>query len=186
MQVAMDNRLSSENMTSEEMMAVDHSRWASVEERLMVVDIARKWLGTPYHHQASRRGAGCDCFGLIRGVWRELYREQEPDAVPAYSHDWAEATKEETILKAAFKHLCLIPLEIADFGDVVVFRYRERFIAKHSVILTAPEKMLHSIEGVGVCEVWTNDWWWRRAAGAYRFQSRASQAISSVSSVVKE
>lgn len=31
-----------------------------------VVESARKWLGTPYHHQASLTGVGCDCIGLIR------------------------------------------------------------------------------------------------------------------------
>jgi hypothetical protein len=31
------------------------------------VEIARGWIGTPYLHQASRRGAGADCLGLVRG-----------------------------------------------------------------------------------------------------------------------
>lgn len=40
--------------------------------REAVIAAARSWLGTPYHHQASRKGVGCDCLGLIRGIWREL------------------------------------------------------------------------------------------------------------------
>ncbi len=39
-----------------------------------VVAIARDWIGTPYVHQASAQGAGCDCLGLLRGVWRALIR----------------------------------------------------------------------------------------------------------------
>ena len=46
-----------------------------------IVEAARAWLGTPYHHQASLRGVGCDCLGLVRGVWRELYGP-EPEAAP--------------------------------------------------------------------------------------------------------
>ena len=46
-----------------------------------IVREARTWLGTPYLHQASVRGAGCDCLGLVRGVWRALYG-REPEAVP--------------------------------------------------------------------------------------------------------
>ena len=42
---------------------------------------ARRWLGTPYRHQASRMGVGCDCLGLVRGVWRSLYGA-EPEATP--------------------------------------------------------------------------------------------------------
>ena len=37
-----------------------------------IVRAARGWLGTPYHDQASVKGVGCDCLGLIRGVWREV------------------------------------------------------------------------------------------------------------------
>ena len=46
----------------------------------MVIAIARSWLGTPYHDQASLRGVGCDCLGLARGVWREVVgRRTIPD-----------------------------------------------------------------------------------------------------------
>jgi NlpC/P60 family putative phage cell wall peptidase len=38
----------------------------------VVVAAARDWLGTPYHDQASVKGVGCDCLGLVRGVWREV------------------------------------------------------------------------------------------------------------------
>jgi NlpC/P60 family putative phage cell wall peptidase len=41
----------------------------------------------------SLRGIGCDCLGLLRGVWRAVYGK-EPEAVPAYSSDWAEASGE--------------------------------------------------------------------------------------------
>jgi len=45
----------------------------------LAVREARRWIGTPYVHQACCRGAGTDCLGLIRGVWVALYgREPEP------------------------------------------------------------------------------------------------------------
>lgn len=37
-----------------------------------VVAEARAWLGTPFHWQASAKGVGCDCKGLVAGVAREL------------------------------------------------------------------------------------------------------------------
>jgi cell wall-associated NlpC family hydrolase len=46
---------------------------AAADTRARVVALARTWLGTPYHHQASLRGAGADCLGLLRGVYAELY-----------------------------------------------------------------------------------------------------------------
>ena len=46
-----------------------------------IVAHARAWIGTPYHHQASRIGVGTDCLGLVRGVCRELYG-REPRRCP--------------------------------------------------------------------------------------------------------
>ena len=56
--------------------------------RAEILRSVRSWLDTPYQHQASAKGAGCDCLGLIRGVWRDIYGA-EPLAVPAYTPDWA-------------------------------------------------------------------------------------------------
>ena len=39
-------------------------------EGVDVMRSARSWLGTPYRHQGARKGVGCDCLGLVRGVWR--------------------------------------------------------------------------------------------------------------------
>ncbi|MCK4713545.1 MAG: peptidase, partial [Marinosulfonomonas sp.] len=54
-----------------------------------VAELARGWIGTPYRHQASVKGAGADCLGLLRGIWCEVYGA-EPEAVPAYTPDWSE------------------------------------------------------------------------------------------------
>ncbi len=60
---------------------------------------ARAWLGTPYRHQASVKGVGADCLGLVRGLWREVVGA-EPEGVPPYSPDWAEAGGREILLVA--------------------------------------------------------------------------------------
>lgn len=65
-----------------------------------VVRHALEWVGTPYRHQASCKGAGTDCLGLLRGIWREINGE-EPRAVPAYTADWAEPSGQEVLLEAA-------------------------------------------------------------------------------------
>lgn len=36
--------------------------------RSQYVEEARKWIGTPYHHQGSIKQVGVDCVGLIIGV----------------------------------------------------------------------------------------------------------------------
>src|SRR6187200_1412340 len=102
-----------------------------------IVHLARTWLGTPYHHQASVRGVGTDCIGLVRGIYRELHG-RDAEAAPAYTRDWAEATAEEMLLAAARRHLVEIPSDRAAPGDVLVFRYRGRTVAKHAAIMATP------------------------------------------------
>ena len=72
--------------------------------REAIITAARGWAGTPYHHQASVKGVGCDCLGLIRGLWRELLGD-EPEAMPAYTRDWGDVTGSEPLLAAARRNL---------------------------------------------------------------------------------
>ena len=101
-----------------------------------VVTAARGWIGTPYVHQASRKGAGCDCLGLIRGLWRELYGG-EPEAAPAYTMDWDEPQGAEALWQAARRHLMQKALEDASPGDVILFRMRQGSVAKHLGVQSA-------------------------------------------------
>jgi NlpC/P60 family putative phage cell wall peptidase len=136
--------------------------------RADIVAEARAWIGTPYRHQASLKGIGCDCLGLVRGVWRAVLGD-EPQAAPAYSRDWAEASGAETLAAAARTHL--IEIDAAQFlpGDVLLFRYRERYPAKHAAIVSAAEMMVHAHDGAAVAEVAIAPWWRRRLAYAFRF-----------------
>lgn len=136
--------------------------------RARIVAAAREWIGTPYRHQASLRGVGCDCLGLVRGVWREVLGA-EPEQPGAYSSDWAEASGREALAEAAFRHLA--PVAIDDFtaGDVLLFRWRAGFVAKHAAIASSPATMIHAHDGAAVCEVALASWWRRRIAHAFRF-----------------
>ena len=101
-----------------------------------VVQAARGWIGTPYVHQASCKGAGCDCLGLIRGLWRELCGA-EPELPPAYTMDWSEPQGAEALWQAAARHLAAKPLRDAAPGDVILFRMREGSVAKHLGVQSA-------------------------------------------------
>ena len=96
-----------------------------------IIAETRSWIGTPYRHQASLKGVGCDCLGLVRGIWRAVCGD-EPEAVPAYSRDWAEAARFETLALAAGRHMSEI--DRAEFlpGDVLLFRWRAGLVAKHA------------------------------------------------------
>ncbi len=133
-----------------------------------IVAEAASWLGTPYRHQASLKGVGCDCLGLLRGVWR-AFRGDEPEAMPAYSPDWAEAMGQETLAAAAARHLVAIPVTEAGAGDVLLFRWRANLPTKHAAILIAPDRFIHAQQGAAVATATLTPWWRRRIAFAFRF-----------------
>ena len=136
--------------------------------RAGVVQSARSWIGTPYHHQASRRGLGTDCLGLVRGIFRELY-DREAEEPPAYSPDWGEAAGRETLIEAAARHLIRRETSTPDPGDIVVFRMRRGAIAKHVGVMTSAASMVHAQQSVGVIEVGFGANWQRRVVGVYCF-----------------
>jgi NlpC/P60 family putative phage cell wall peptidase len=135
-----------------------------------VVEAARGWLGTPYRHQASVKGEGADCLGLVRGVWREVVGE-EPEETPPYQPDWAETGGAETLLEAAGRWLVEKPVAEMEPGDVLLFRMAEGAAVKHCAILSdieGPEpRMIHAYWGRAVVESWIGPWWMRRLAAVF-------------------
>ncbi len=98
----------------------------SIEQRVQpggnaaVLSEAISWVGTPYRHQGSRKGVGCDCLGLVRGVWKAVYG-MKPEQPGAYAADWAEAGGEDLFLEAARRHCREKAISDAAPGDLRLF-----------------------------------------------------------------
>ena len=139
-----------------------------------IVAAARSWLGTPYRHQASEKGEGCDCIGLVRGVWREVIGA-EPQALPPYSPDWAEVSGRDWLIEGMTQHFQPVALKDARPGDVLVFRMKTGAVAKHAAILSAGGiycsgiRMIHAYWGHAVVESWFGPFWLRHVVAAFRF-----------------
>lgn len=143
------------------------------DRRALIIAETRTWLGTPYQHQASCRGAGADCLGLVRGVFRGLHGA-EPEAPPAYTPDWAEVVRPdgpqvETLRDGAARHLRPVPLGDYAQGDVLIFRMTRTAVAKHAGIYIGYGQMIHACSGRSVCEVSLGNWWRNRCAYAFSF-----------------
>ncbi|AKR54742.1 hypothetical protein XM25_02775 [Devosia sp. H5989] len=126
---------------------------------------ARRWVGTPYRHQASTLGAGCDCLGLVRGVWREIYGS-EPMAIPAYRADLRDVAFAGALQAAADR--LLVRAEGLAAGRVVLFRLNGAVAAKHCGILVGGGRFVHAQEGLGVVEA-NLEGWGTRVAGVFEF-----------------
>lgn len=135
-----------------------------------VVALAEGWIGTPYRHQGATKGVACDCIGLIHGVWRELYGQEPPLAVPPYAPDWAERAGEERLLEAA-SLLFGPPVPVAEMqaGDVLLFRWQVGCAAKHAGILADETSFIHAYEQVAVTRSVLVPTWRRRIAAVHRF-----------------
>lgn len=134
------------------------------------VRIARTWIGTPYIHQASVKGAGCDCLGLLRGVWREV-RGAEPEEAPAYSPDWAEAGGSETLYRALARHLTEIAPAALAPGDIALFRMAKTGPAKHCGIMAMRDDaptLIHARQNHRVAEEPFGSFWRARLAYGFR------------------
>ena len=140
-----------------------------VSETILVA--ARGWIGTPYVHQKSTKGAGCDCLGLLRGVWREVVG-QEPEAITSYSMDWSEPQGEERLWAAALRHLQPKGKTNEAPGDVLLFRMRQGSVAKHVGIagnIGRSPSFVHAYSKHGVVESPLSQPWRRRIVARFEF-----------------
>ncbi len=126
-----------------------------------VAAAARGWIGTPYRHRAATKGAGCDCLGLIRGVWREVIGD-EPWDVPAYRADGRDAALAEAAAE------WLAPGEFGT-GAVLLFRLYRRLSPRHCAIMVGEGRFIHAQEQIGVVEADLTEAWRRRVAGVFRY-----------------
>ena len=136
--------------------------------RRKIVETARSWLGTPYRHQASVRGAGTDCLGLLRGVYAELCGEPS-EQPPPYQPDWYDVQRDDLLLRKAFEYLEPVDLAMAGPGDVLVFRMRKDMAAKHCGIMVYEGRMVHAMLRKDVEEITVTGWYERHIVGAFRF-----------------
>lgn len=133
-----------------------------------IVAEAAGWLGTPYRHQGFRKGVGCDCLGLVRGVWRAVYGSDAGDPGP-YSADWAETAAGDPLMEAARRHCAERSLLEPQTGDLLLFRLRSHMASKHCAIALDGQAFIHARQGHCVTTAPMTAHWRRRLCGVFAF-----------------
>lgn len=85
-----------------------------------LINEARTWLNTPFRHQASVKGIGCDCLGFLKGVARETgaVPRETLDAIPS---DYGREPEAAAIRAFALQWLDEVPVSEMVPGDIVFF-----------------------------------------------------------------
>ena len=126
---------------------------------------AREWIGTPFHWEASVKGVGCDCRGLLAGVARDCGRPEANEIearVVGYSRRIDEAA-----LVAGLDRLFRSRKGEPKAGDVLAFRIRDK--VQHLGIMVTGGRFVHaySLDPRQVIETPLAGLWLDRLAGVW-------------------
>jgi cell wall-associated NlpC family hydrolase len=116
------------------------------EQRQRVVEVARTWLRTPYHHQGRVKGVGVDCATLLAEVACEAGLVERVE-IPFYSSQWHLHRGEERYLDTVLCYAREIEWSPGP-GDIVLWRFGRCF--SHGAIVVAWPVIIHARINAGV------------------------------------
>lgn len=136
------------------------------DQAYLIIKEALEWLGTPYKHESRLKGVGCDCIGLVIGVWEKVFGESIPIDIPKYSPDWNDHKMDDPMVKQAARVMKRVPVNALKPSNVIVFRMNPNMAAKHCGILISDKQFIHSYSRSSVrLENMTQSWKRKIVAG---------------------
>jgi len=116
--------------------------------RHSVCEIARSWIGTPYHHTGRIKHVGVDCAMFPLEVYREAGLISEVP-IPFYPPDWHLHRSEEIYLGAVQKLASeLRGFEVPRSGDFVLYHFGRTW--SHGAIVLEWPLIIHAVVQHGV------------------------------------
>jgi NlpC/P60 family putative phage cell wall peptidase len=115
--------------------------------RAVVIQEAKSWIGTPFHHAARVKGAGVDCLMLLAEVYERAGAASRIDP-PFYVPDWHLHRDAERYMEGLLHYAH--PIDEPEPGDIALFRFGRTF--SHGAIVTEWPRLIHAYWSIGV--VW--------------------------------
>lgn len=97
--------------------------------------VARSWIGTPFHDNASLKGIGVDCAQLLRKVFIEAGVLASFDVAP-YPAQWFLHRSEERFLAWVTRFAREVTVGETKPGDVALYKIGRCFA--HGAIIVSP------------------------------------------------
>ena len=113
--------------------------------RREIVREALEWVGTPFHDCASVKGQGCDCIGLLKGVYTAVGIVQ-PFDMPAYPPQWFQHHDEPKFLNGLASYGARRVKE-GQPGDIAMYNYGRH--AAHGGIIIDERTIVHAFMPIG-------------------------------------
>ncbi len=141
--------------------------------RAQVVAVAHRWLGTRWTHQASKRGVGTDCIGLVVGVAREL---ELPEA-DKFDSDlsiagYGREPDPQMTMSACGRYLW--PVDDPQPGDILYMKVHGVAHPMHFAIMSSDDYMIHAYaQAKKVVENRIDAVWRSRIVRAYSYRGLA-------------
>jgi len=134
-------------------------------ERTDIINEARSWVGTPYHHQGRLKGIGCDCVGLVIGVAQRFGISQFDTS------DYGRIPDPVRMKALLDEHLDVVPVDDHQPGDIGWIRFVKD--PQHLVIFSDCG-IIHSYANARKCvEHGFDTEWKRRLVAVYRYRGVA-------------
>ncbi len=131
--------------------------------RVQIVAAARAWVGTPFQHQATLKGVGCDCRGLVVGVAREAGYPVE------IATNYSRYPTGQYLMDVCDAYMTRIDRDALRPGDVVAMTFESD--PQHVAIVgdyPGGLSLIHSLARSGVVEHRLDSVWAGRIMQAYR------------------
>lgn len=137
-----------------------------------ILNEAREWSGTPYRHQASLKGIGCDCVGLITGVGVAVgVLDITSDQIKAYSN-YGRLPNPKRMRELLYQYLDPISKDESDIGDIAWIQWRDG-LPMHLAIIGehgGRRTLIHALGDIGkVTEHGMSQEWEDRTLSYWRY-----------------
>lgn len=113
-------------------------------ERAKVLEIAKSYLKTKYHHMGRVKQGGVDCLTLLACVFEEAELVPKIE-IPYYPQDWHLHRSEERYLKGLLNFT--IEVKTPKPADIVLWKFGRCY--SHGAIVVEWPLVIHAYTGIG-------------------------------------
>lgn len=134
-------------------------------ERMIVADIAAKWIGTPFYPHMAKRGIGADCVHMALEIFKESGLIPKDTTLPSYRLDSGDHLDSSIVLKWLESSGLMEKVEDMQPGGLVVLKVGR--VEHHVGVAISSFKFVQAIRRYGVIESDLRDSTWAQRIRSY-------------------